>query len=182
MERCIEAYPTVVSSFALMNILIRTYRTEDREVLEQCIVDLMAYLSSIDPLGRIRQPKDFDATAYVAHLLEQVEQGDGVIFLAERNGGIVGCIAGCLVMRSSADELELYSLKRKDGKILELIVSPDVRGKGAGTLLMEKMEEYFREHGCEVVYVECFGPNTVAHSFYEGRGYGDRMQLLIKKL
>lgn len=143
--------------------------------------DLMAYLSAIDPLERIRQSKDFDPAAYAAHLIEQVEKDNGAIFMAESNGEIVGCIAGCLATRIPADHLEVYPLKKKDGKILELVVSSDARGKGIGKLLMEKMEQYFITKECGAIQVECFGPNAHAHAFYERHGYADRLHVLIKK-
>lgn len=144
--------------------------------------DLMTYLSSIDPLGRIRQSKDFDSLAYVTHLCEQIEKDDGIVYMAENNGKTVGCIAGCLVTRAPVDHLEVYPLEKKDGKILELVVSSDVRGRGIGGLLMEKMEQYFLTKECGAIQVECFGPNAHAHAFYERHGYADRLHLLIKKM
>lgn len=165
-----------------MDILVREYHSKDRKALERCLSDLLAHLSSLDPLGRVRRPPDFDAVAYVAHLLRQVKKGNGKILVAERGGVIVGCIVGCIIIHSPADLLELYPPVRPDGKIMELVVSPGARGKGVGTLLMEAMEKFFRARKCGVIQVECFGPNRKAHAFYEKQGFADRLHVLLKKL
>jgi ribosomal protein S18 acetylase RimI-like enzyme len=49
-------------------------------------------------------------------------------------------------------------------------------------MLMEKVEEYFRQEGCENSRVEVFEPNVGARQLYQKLGYRDRMIELIKKL
>lgn len=41
-------------------------------------------------------------------------------------------------------------------------------------MLMEKVEDYFRQAGCDINRVEVFVPNEDAHSFYKELNYHDR--------
>ncbi len=51
-------------------------------------------------------------------------------------------------MQTREELLELVPYKR--GVVLELVVENGYRGKGIGTLLMEKIESYFKQKGCSV--------------------------------
>jgi len=47
---------------------------------------------------------------------------------------------------------------------------------------MDKMEAYFKNSGCEYVYLDVFWPNTWAIDFYRKLGYQDRMLTMIKPI
>jgi hypothetical protein len=47
---------------------------------------------------------------------------------------------------------------------------------------MEKLENYFRVKGCDIVRVECFVPNVGAYAFYTKLQYHDRMIDMVKRL
>ena len=57
-----------------------------------------------------------------------------------------------------------------------------VRNNGVGTALLEKMEEYFKNNGCEYVFISVFAYNEKALSFYDKHNYHARMIDNIKKL
>jgi len=80
------------------------------------------------------------------------------------------------------EALECRPLAALEGKILELFVAPDARGKHVGSALIERMEYFFRSRGCTAVWVECFAPNSLAHAFYGARGYADRSYWMLKTL
>jgi ribosomal protein S18 acetylase RimI-like enzyme len=66
--------------------------------------------------------------------------------------------------------------------VLELIVENGYREKGIGTLLMEKMEVYFKQKGCSVSGVDVFPPNKNAYQLYHKLGYLERNIWMTKKL
>jgi len=68
------------------------------------------------------------------------------------------------------------------GEITELIVTQKIRSNGVGKALMEKMESYFKEQGCEWVLVDVFAYNANAIDFYSRRGYHPRMYTNVKKI
>ncbi len=51
-----------------------------------------------------------------------------------------------------------------------------------GTLLINKMEDYFKEMGCEYIFVDVFAYNKNGIKFYDKQGYHPRMHTDIKKL
>jgi ribosomal protein S18 acetylase RimI-like enzyme len=54
----------------------------------------------------------------------------------------------------------------------EIHLSPTVRGRGVGKLLMGRMEGIGRAVGLEKSMLTVFKSNAVARGFYEGLGYG----------
>lgn len=162
-----------------MSLIIREYRESDREGLVRCIGLLQDYIASIDPLHRIRPLKDFDVDTYVARSFEQVKKHDGAVFIAEDGRKMIGCIIGVVHQDDPADIEGYPSI---DGKILELIVLPEYRGQRIGNELMQKMEQYLTSKNCDVIKVECFGPNKDAYRFYEKLDYVNRLYTLIKPI
>ncbi len=159
-------------------LTVQTLSPADHPSIVLLMRELQEHLASIDPLKRIRSLPDFDAEAYVDHLLEQVKE-KGVVLLARDEDAVIGFIAGTIPSEDPDDKLDHYS--SKEGKIIELVVSQKYRGQGAGRMLMEKIEEYFRDNGCEYIRVGCFAQNTGTHVFYEKCGYGDRYIEMLKK-
>lgn len=161
-------------------MMIREYSPEDRAAIEACIHELQVHIATLDPIHRVRSKDSFNVSAYVDATLKEIESHEGKIFVAEKDGEIVGCIFGIIPVDSKFDTLEGYP--SKDGRILELIIRSQYRGGGIGKRLMEEMESYFRSKGCKAVHVGVFAPNTEAHRFYVKGGYTDRMHDLIKLL
>ncbi|MBU2213533.1 GNAT family N-acetyltransferase [Patescibacteria group bacterium] len=159
---------------------IRAYTGKDRKDLTALIQTLQDYVAGLDSLGLNKSGKEFDAPAYARHLLQKVAHGNGLVFVAEQDGNILGGIAGVVEETSPEDQLEIHS--ETSGRVVELIVSPEHRGKNVGKELMEAMEAFFKERNCAHVRVECFAPNTGAHAFYEKCEYGDRTIEMLKTL
>lgn len=159
---------------------IRIYKPGDRQSVIRCEAELQDHIQKLDSLGRERPKADFDSERYMETIFRQVEEGGGQIFVAEEAGQIIGFIAGTINQDSEAEQIESYPTK--DGKILELIVLSDHRGKRIGVQLMEIMEVYFKEKGCNGVLVDCFGPNKGTYEFYKKCGYDDRLISMLKIL
>lgn len=112
--------------------------------------------------------------------LENVNKNEGICYLAIDNDKVVGLIMGCIFPYDKYDYLD-YKCPRR-GEITELIVTKKVRSKGVGKKLMDKMEAYFKEKGCEYVFVEVFGYNENAYNFYQKDDYHTRMYHMIKNI
>lgn len=159
-------------------IKISEYKKE-KGVLIKFMEELQDYLIQIDPMKRMQRLPEY-GKLYVANLLEQVKEADGIIYIASHENNPVGMIAGVIQKSSKEDEVE--SITSTTGGILELIVQKEYRGKNIGSLLMKKMEEYFQNKNCDVICVEVFAPNIKTHDFYEKFGYEDRLVTMIKKI
>lgn len=160
-----------------MKVEIREYKESDRTAFVKLMEQLMDYIASIDDLKRLRCMPGF-GESYVQRMLRKVAENNGMIYVAELDSEPVGVIVGTILEQSKEDLLE--HVPSKFGEVLELAVEARHRGKGIGTLLMNKLEEYFRENNCNILGVGVLAPNKNAHRLYRKLGYEDRSFYLTK--
>jgi len=154
-----------------MDVNIRKYRSSDRPAVIECMERFGDYFVPLDPMRRTRRMPGYGEWS-TDKMLEEVEKNQGVVFVVEDKDGIVGFIAG--VMPEQSRESLLECVPSRVGRVIELYLEEEFRGKGIGTRLMGMMEEYFRQHNCDVSKVEVFAPNVKAHDFYGELRYQDR--------
>jgi len=159
---------------------VRPYSRADLPGLLQLMIELQGHIASLDPLRRQKTVEDFDAGKYIDHLCEKLEKEEGILFVMEENGKLLGFIAGSIPGETEEDLLDHYPTK--EGIVHELVVSKDAQGKNIGRQLLQELERYFGEKGCISVRVGCFTPNIAAHAFYEKCGYSDRHVEMLKTL
>lgn len=162
-----------------MSVVIREYRETDRSDLVRMMEELEDYLVSIDTLHWRRRLPAY-GESYTTRLLASIQKHQGIIYVAEEAGAVIGCIAGAIYVHTPEELLE-HNVS-STGRIRELHICEGHRGKGIGSALMARMEEYFKEHGCEVSRTEVLTDNKHAHEFYEKLGYQDRCLDVIKIL
>ncbi len=158
---------------------IRQYKKTDKEALIGCLEGLCDYLVDLDPLKKIRRLPAFGRT-YAQSLLKKIARNNGALYVADDNGKVVGIIVGIVQNVSKLDQLSFASVKY--GRILELFVHSEYRGKNIGKLLIEKMEDHFKQLHCDHIRIEVFEPNKNAHNFYRALGYTNRVIDLMKEL
>lgn len=162
-----------------MNTQIRKYKNSDKKALVKCLEDLVDYIIPLDPLKRCRRLPEF-GKQYTDALLKKIEKQNGVIYIAEVNNKIVGCIVGIVQKQTEEELLECIPTRR--GRILDLFVDQRLRKKRIGSMLMKKIEDYFGKKGCDIARVEAFLPNKAAHQFYKKLGFHDRDIDMMKEL
>lgn len=60
------------------------------------------------------------------------------------------------------------------GKYLEidnLVVDPEVRSAGVGTLLIQRLESLARENGCKIITLDSYSSNHPSHRLYHRLGF-----------
>ncbi len=168
-----------------VEVAVRTYKESDRIVIARMFEDFQDFLASVDTLRRLVRKealvKERYGNAYLQKTLEKVSSQDGIFYVAESRGRIVGFVVGIIIEPSKTEEMELGE-KRLHGEILELYLEPRYRGNGLGKKLMETAEAYFKGKGCKDSTLLVFEPNASAHEFYLRRGYGDRSREMLKVL
>lgn len=149
------------------------------EDVKDLLVELEEYILTIDKdnLDQLH-PEYRDKMAILD--LEEVNENEGKCYLALENNNVVGLIMGYVRTYDEYDYLD-YKCPRS-GEISELIVSKNVRSKGVGQKLMQKMETYLKSIGCEYIFIDVFAYNENAIKFYEKQGYHTRGLTDIKKL
>lgn len=82
-----------------------------------------------------------------------------LILLAEDGHRIAGFIVGII----AADELQ----------IANIVVSPEFRQQGIGTLLFDAIARAAIDRGAEVCFLEVASSNYKALAFYQSKGFSD---------
>lgn len=160
-------------------ISIIEYKNNYLEDVKDLLVELEEYIISIDEDNLDYLHPDYRDKMAILDL-EEVNNNNGKCYIAVENGKAIGLIMGCIFPYDEYDYLDYKCPKR--GEITELIVSKNVRSKGIGNLLMNKIEEYFKSLGCEYILVDVFAYNDNAIKFYDKNGYHSRMEIKIKKI
>lgn len=155
------------------------YEDKYLEDVRKLLTELEEYLVSIDEdqLDQVHE-EYYEKMALID--LKEVDENNGVCYLAIENGKVLGLIMGTIPGHDEFDYLD-YKCPRR-GIITELIVTREARGKNIGITLMNYIEKYFKDNGCEYSYVDVFAYNKSAINFYNIDGYHARMYTNIKKL
>ena len=155
------------------------YEERYLEDVKDLLVELEEYILSID-----KDHLDFLHPNYRDKMaildLEEVYKNNGKCYLALEDNKVIGLIMGSIVWYDEYDYLD-YKCP-KEGEITELIVSNKIRSKGVGSLLIKKMEDYFKSLNCEYIKIDVFAYNENAIKFYTNKNYHNRMYVMIKDI
>lgn len=155
------------------------YNDKYLEDVKDLLVELEEYIISIDKDNLDQLHPDYRDKMTLLDL-EEIKENDGKCFLAVENNKAIGLIMGYIRRYDEYDYLD-YKCP-KSGEISELIVTNKTRSKGIGQQLINKMENYFKNMGCEYIYVDVFSYNEIAKNFYSKNNYHSRMEIRIKKI
>lgn len=154
----------------MSNIDVRHYQRGDAAQVVALFDEFQDYLIALDPFKRLRR-----LPGYGEHALQQtladVATHDGVFFVAVDGDMVVGFAAGTITHPTATDLLWLVPTVR--GRVTELFVQANYRGRGVGTRLLQTTEGYLIERSCTVIRIEVFVPNHAAHRLYQKLGYHD---------
>lgn len=160
-------------------MIIREYAPKDKEEVITLLVQLQEHLVAVDD-ENVQMLTDRYRKEYLDYLFDELRDNNGILLVAENATTIIGLVAGVVEPKDKVDVLTNRCPIR--GKVLELIVSKDHRSGGAGTALLQAMEDYFKKHECEYICVDVFAPNTGAYAFYQNNGYSPRNIEMYRRL
>ena len=155
------------------------YEEKYIEDVKDLLVELEEYIISIDKDELDQLHPEYREKMAILDL-EEVKKYNGKCFLAIDNNKAIGLIMGCIIDYDKYDYLDFECPKM--GEITELIVSKKTRSNGIGLALMNKLEEYFKNRGCEYIKVDVFAYNDLGINFYNKKGYHNRMHIMIKNI
>ena len=95
------------------------------------------------------------------HLFELFQQQKALYYVAEMNGEVVG----------GAGIFPTEGLEADTCELVKMYLSPSVRGKGAGKMLMNHCFEAAKENGFSKLYLETMPELIVAIPMYEKFGF-----------
>jgi len=95
-----------------------------------------------------------------------LEEGRGVVFIAENGGAVVGFLT---IRRVQADQP--FQVPRRHGAIDHVGVAPAWRCRGIGRALLTKAHDWARAEGLSRVQLNVWEFNRGAIALYESLGY-----------
>lgn len=146
------------------------------EDVKDLLVELQEYIVSIDKEGYNIITSEY-RDKYFKKTIDEVYKNNGKIYLAKEENKILGIIIG-IINNEETDSYDFRCPKR--GRIMEFIVSKKCRGKGIGSALLDKIENYFKNLDCKAILLDAFSYNENAKVIYESKGYKDRLEEMIK--
>lgn len=150
------------------------YASDVKNLLEE----LQDYIVSIDPYGYNVKKDGYKEQVFKIDI-DEVKNNNGKIYLAINNEKVIGLIIG--VIRKPVIEYN-FENPNNMGEVVELIVAKNIRSKGAGHNLLQRMEEYFKEQNCKTINIDVFGYNEIGKNFYFKNGYHTRMMTVSKAI
>ena len=154
--------------------MIREMSINDRKDIDKMQFDLQKYFSEIDQTHESQSYKDIDdAHLYMQKMIDDINNMDGKIFVAEENGKITGFIQGVIIEHKKGDDIfyDLSHSPSKEGWVGLLFVKPEYRGGGTGQQLLDEMKNYFISKNCTSIRLLVLSDNKHAIAVYEKNSF-----------
>lgn len=164
---------------------IRPFHPKDRAAIDKLAIKLHAYFAQVDDTAEslpFASPRD--ARDYMQRMIDDSEDMDGAIYVAEENGEVVGFIQGVIIDHQPGQDavFDAVHAPRKDGWIGLLYVEPEQRGSGIGRALLDEMKRYFQSKNCDTLRLKVLSGNQHAIAFYEKYGLTAHEVEMAKRL
>ncbi|MDD2515978.1 MAG: GNAT family N-acetyltransferase [Candidatus Gracilibacteria bacterium] len=160
-------------------IKTREYSEKDYINLIECVEKLQDHIISVDNLGiNIRSPEYGEY--YTNNFLKKIKENQGIIYVVYDEEKMIGFIGFIIEESCPEDKYEIKPIKI--GRVSELFVNENYRGKKIGHSLINLAEDYFNKNNCNLSRIEVFVPNKIAYDFYHRLGYEDRIADVSKTL
>ena len=148
-------------------MLIRKFdEDKDTRSLRDCLIELQEFERRVDS----RMPAGEEiADAYMSDMFLQCAMSRGTIFVADRDGRVVGFAT--LLSQCSSGELD-------DGDVefallSDIVVREECRAQGVGRQLLESAEAQARKDGALWLRVSVLARNRLARQLYESLGFSE---------
>ncbi len=154
--------------------MIRNYRSDDAEVVRQCVVELQDFERTIDP--RLRTGEAM-ADAYCQQMHDRCRRAEGRIFVAEREGAVVGFVT--VFAREPFTELD--EPPGTFAFIGALFVLAPHRKRGIGRALVAHAEAFARSMGARELRLGVLRANASARRLYLAADFLPHLEILTKR-
>ena len=164
---------------------IRPFHPKDRTAIDELAIKLHAHFAQVDDTAEsLPFTSSRDAQDYMQQMINDSENMDGTMYVAEENGEVCGFIQGVIIDHQPGQDavFDAVHAPRKDGWIGLLYVKPEQRGSGIGRALMDEMKRYFQSKNCDTLRLKVLSGNQPAIAFYEKYGLTAREIEMVTKL
>lgn len=143
------------------DVVLRLYRPEDLPAIKRLTVDSFSGVTieeNVEQALGILNGRDW-RWRKARHLDEDAAANPSGIFVAEAQGRLVGYITTRIDPEAGK------------GRIPNLAVAAEFRGRGLGRELIERALEYFRAQGLVYAVIETMAQNAVGQHLYPSCGF-----------
>jgi len=137
------------------------------------MAELDSYNDFAEPYDELAEDARRDAVAYRR---EQLRDENAALFVAEREGRLVG------YTHVDYGETPPVFARGAEANVNEVYVAPDYRGNGIAGDLLDRAEAWAADRDCEHVTLSVNVDNETARRVYESRGYETRRHKMDKRL
>ncbi|MDQ6800455.1 MAG: GNAT family N-acetyltransferase [Acidobacteriota bacterium] len=125
---------------------------------------------------RFLPPREGVETAYASFLGRALDSPDDCVFVAERNGVIVGYVFAAL------EPLSWKELRGPAGFIHDVAVTEEARRSGVGMKLIDAAIEWLRSRGAPRVILWSAASNAIARALFRRLGFRETMVEMTMEL
>lgn len=147
------------------NIHIRPAEAGDHDDLKRGLLALQEYECA---LHDSRLDAAASADPYLAWMLRQIAQQDGLCLAAFLEGTFIGFVAGWVERQENPAETEDSATF---GYISDICLLPKWRGRGFSRPLLLEMERYFAKKAVRRLRISTLAANDAALAAYRGVGF-----------
>ena len=154
--------------------MIREMKTTDLNDIVEMQFELQKYFSEIDKTRDSLPYKSIeDARHYMQKMIDDANNMDGKIFVAEEKDQIIGFIQGVIIKHEKGTDTfyDLTHNPSKEGWVGLLFVKPEYRGGGTGKQLLDEIKNYFISKNCTSIKLLVLSDNKHAIAVYEKNGF-----------
>jgi GNAT superfamily N-acetyltransferase len=157
------------------DVIIRRARRSDIERLGRMGATLLRVHYDFDR-ARFMAPGDDPEGGYAWFLGTQLTKRDAGIFVAERDGTVVGYVYAAIEPQSWKE------LRDEAGFIHDVLVDETARGGGIASALIDAAVEWLRQRGMPRVVLWTAHANEPAQRLFTARGFRPTMIEMTKEL
>jgi ribosomal protein S18 acetylase RimI-like enzyme len=148
----------------MTDFTIRLHTQSDADNIRVLLAELQNHETTLHPN---RMPWDAVHKTYWSWMIEAIEENEGFLYVAEREGKLLGLVSGWV------DSIEAIAEDPNDwdyGYVQDIIVADDARRQGVAEALMQAAQNFFIE--AEVLHMRLgvLANNHAARRFYEKLG------------
>ena len=114
---------------------------------------------------RFLKPRDRTPADYGGFLRRQLENPDVVILVADDNGDVIG------YTYATVEGYDYMALRGPAGVIQDIIVDPEFRGRGVGSLLLDAVLAKLKSRGVPQVVLSTAERNETAQRLFARKGF-----------
>jgi ribosomal protein S18 acetylase RimI-like enzyme len=145
---------------------IRPFAASDIPAIKVLLAELQAVEAVFQP--RRKSAPEVAAEELWAEGKKMVDEGKGVVLVAEQGGQLIGVGIG---YETVSGDLSLTLEARRTGYVSDLVVHEAWRGKGVGRDLLNGLLARFRARGLKTARIGAISENVGAIKLYERMGF-----------